>query len=393
MRQLKSFYHYFLSWLGSVIYKNPSKEIFVLGITGTKGKSTTLEIISAILELAGKKTALISSVRTKIAEESSMNFSGMTMPGRFTIQKFLRKAVSAGCEYALVEVTSQGVIQHRHCFIDFNAAILTNLEPEHIESHGSFENYRLAKVVFFKYVADFSKKTAKKFFINSESKDNNYFLAAAGGDDNVVFYNKKDIEELDFKTKLLGDFNLENIAAAAAFTRSMKIDWVTIKTALEKFEGVPGRFEFVQKDPFSIIIDYAHTPDSLEKVYKAVRDLIKKNKLVCVLGAAGGGRDIWKRPVMGKIASKYCDEVILTDEDPFDENPSDIISQIESGMEGKNPERYLDRKEAIREAIKKAEKGGAVVITGKGCEPFIRVKGGEKIPWSDKEIVLEILKN
>lgn len=392
MNRLRPFYHYFLSWLGNLIYRNPSKEIFVLGVTGTKGKSTTLEIISAILETAGKKTALLSSIRKKIGKESKMSCSGMTMPGRFEIKKFLREAADKGCDYALLEVTSQGVIQHRHCFIDFDAAILTNLEPEHIESHGSFENYRSAKADFFRYVAESSKKSEKWFFINSEAKDKNYFLEATEGKNHIILYSRKDMENLNLKTKLLGDFNKENIAAAIAFARSQNISWDVIKTAVENFEGVPGRFEFVQKDPFSVIVDYAHTPDSLEKVYKSVRNLIGNKKMVCVLGAAGGGRDVWKRPVMGKIASQYCDEIILTNEDPFDEDPAGIINQIESGMpKGKPTEKLLDRKEAIYRAVKKAEKGGAVVITGKGCEPFIRVKGGKKIPWSEKGVVLEFL--
>ena len=179
MRFLKSIYHFFLAWVGALLYGFPSRKIFVLGVTGTKGKSTTLELINAILQSSGKKTALISSIRFKIADDTTKNTSGMSMPGRFALQRFLRKAVRAGCQYALVEVTSQGILQHRHRFIDFDAALFTNLHPEHIEAHGSFENYRAAKVSFFEDVAERSGKSPKRFFINEADKSAQYFSAVA----------------------------------------------------------------------------------------------------------------------------------------------------------------------------------------------------------------------
>ena len=161
LNYLKNIYHYVLAWVGSVLSWFPSREIFVLGVTGTKGKSTTVELINEILEAAGKKTAMISSLRFKIGDQSIKNLSSNTMPGRFFIQRKLRQAVNAGCKYFLMEVTSQGIAQHRHRFIDFDAALYTNVKPEHIEAHGSFENYRDAKVSFFDYAAHHSKKPTK----------------------------------------------------------------------------------------------------------------------------------------------------------------------------------------------------------------------------------------
>ena len=400
MSLLRSLYHYLLAWTGSIIYKKPSEKLFVIGVTGTKGKSTVTELINAILEAAGKKTSVISSVRFKNDVLSKPNLTGMTMPGRFFIQKFLKESKDNGCEYAIIEVTSQGVLQHRHRFIDFNAVVIINLEPEHIEAHGSFENYRDSKVRFFKDFADFSKKKPKFFLINSDLKDSQPFLKAAEGKGKIVFFNKKDAEKLKIKTKLIGEFNQENIAAAIAFARSLNIDWETIKRALEFFDGVPGRLEFVEKVPFSVVIDYAHTPDSLEKVYQAIRKTMSRkkdsHKLICVLGAAGGGRDIWKRPVMGEIAAKYCDQIILTNEDPFDEDPAEILSQIEAGILNdakKKVKKVLDRKDAIRTAIKMAKKDDFIIITGKGSEPYMRVAGGKKIPWNEREIARKILNN
>lgn len=390
-------YHYLLAWAGNEIYKKPSKKLYVIGVTGTKGKSTVLELINAILEAAGKRTALSSSVRFKIDSFSESNNTGMSMPGRFFIQRFLSEAFKRDCEYALIEVTSQGILQFRHRFIDFDSALLTNLEPEHIEAHGSFTKYRDTKAGFFKDAGKYSLKQRKLFFFNSDARDIQCFTDAVKGRGNVVFYNKKDVRALKIKTKLIGEFNLENIAAAIAFARSRSIDWETIRSAIESFDGVPGRLEFVQKIPFPVIIDYAHTPDSLEKVYQTGRKTLKKSKkMICVLGAAGGGRDIWKRPVMGGIASKYCDQIILTNEDPFDEDPMEILNQIESGiLDGnkKKIKKILDRKEAIRAAIKSAKKDDLVIITGKGCEPHMRMAKNKKVPWNEKEIVLKILNN
>ena len=311
--KLRRIYHFALAWLGSIIYRNPSKDIFVLGVTGTKGKSTVVELINAIMEGAGKRTAIISSVRFKIGADEKENRTGMTMPGRFFIQRFLRDAVNKDCQYAFIEVTSQGVLQFRDRFINFDNGLLTNLQPEHIEAHGSFENYRRSKINFFRNIGHFSGKANKAYFINSGARDNEMFADAVAGYGKTVFYNKSDLEKMKWKVKLLGDFNLENIAAAISFARSQGVDWETIKNVIENFDGVPGRLEFIQKVPFAIIIDYAHTPDSLEKVYQAVKKHISskktKAKMICVLGCAGGGRDSWKRPVMGEIASRYCDEI------------------------------------------------------------------------------------
>lgn len=398
LNKLKKVYHFCLAWLGSVIYRNPSKDIFVLGVTGTKGKSTVIELINAIMESVGKRTAIISSVRFKIGAESRGNLTGMTMPGRFFIQKFLREAVDKECQYAFIEVTSQGVGQYRDCFINFNAGLLTNLQPEHIEAHGSFENYRSSKIKFFRNSGLYSSKRHKLFFINSAVKDKEMFAEAVAESGKVIFYDKKDLKKMKWKIKLLGNFNLENIAAAVSFARSQNIDWDIIKNTIENFDGVPGRLEFIQKYPFTVIIDYAHTPDSLEKVYETVRAYKEKEngrRLICVLGAAGGGRDVWKRPIMGQIASEYCDEIILTNEDPFDDDPYQIVEQIAAGVEScgrkDSCQIIIDRRAAIKKAVEISENGDVLIITGKGSEPFMHLDKGRRINWNERKIVREIL--
>lgn len=408
IKQLKGVYHFVLAWLGNIVHASPSRKIFVLGVTGTKGKSTTLELINSILEAAGKKTALVSSIRFKIGDKTEKNASGTTMPGRFFLQRFLRKAVSRGCEYALIEVTSQGILQHRHRFIHWNAALYTNLRPEHIEAHGSFGNYRQAKMNFFGYAARQSKKTGKLFFLNEMDSSHQYFASAVNGCGEVVYFSRESFAEKELNRGkesigewLLSNFNLENAAAATAFAQSQGISWPLIRKTLRAFKGVPGRLEYLQRTPFAVIIDYAHTPDSLEEIYRELRAKSvgkKSGNLVCVLGAAGGGRDKWKRPEMGRIAADYCREIILTDEDPYDEDPARIIGDIKSGISNarfptSKIKEIIDRREAIRIALALAKKNDAVIITGKGSENCIHVAGGKKIPWDEREVVEEVIKS
>lgn len=418
-------YHLLWAWFGSVFYHYPSKKIYVIGVTGTKGKTTTLEVLNAILEGAGKKTALLSSLRVKIGEQGEKNKLGNSMPGRGYIQKFLRQAVRAGCSYALIETTSQGVALSRHRFINWNAAILTNLSPEHIESHGSFENYRDAKLSFLRYAA----KKGAKIFLNRDDGKYDFFRNALLKF-HPVAYSQNDAEasrifpnimparamsDIAPPPFLLSDFNKANIAAAAAVTQDIGINEKTTEESLRHFKGVPGRMEFVRSRPFAVIIDYAHTPDSLEAAYRAARELmtnheaqimdqgsnsVPSQKLICVLGAAGGGRDKWKRPAMGKIAAKYCDKIILTNEDPYDESPGKILDEIAAGFSQvpggtyhtEDSEKILDRRDAIKEAISRARPGDVVIMTGKGSEDWIHVARGRKIPWNEREIADGILR-
>ncbi|MBU2109854.1 hypothetical protein KKB71_02820, partial [Patescibacteria group bacterium] len=314
----------------------------------------------------------------------------------FFMQKFLRKAVKQKCQYVILEMTSEGAIQHRHKFIELNALIFTNLAPEHIESHGSFENYRNAKLKYFKALEK-SDKNLKIIIINEDDPNASYFLNF--NIDNKIKYGLKNLESYNIKIpqKLMGEFNLYNISAAIAFAKSQNIDTETVKSAIEKFSGIEGRMEEINEgQDFKIIVDYAHTPDSLEKVYET----FQTSRKICVLGSAGGGRDKWKRPEMGKIASRHCDQIILTNEDPYDENPAKILDDIEAGfseirnsnIEIRNYEKILDRREAIQKSLSYAKTGDAVIITGKGAEPWLMGPKGTKIKWDDREVVREALK-
>jgi len=382
-----SFYHFILAFLGALIYGFPSKKLTLIGVTGTNGKTTTTEMIAAIFEKAGKKIALLNSIRFKIGEKEEINKLRMTMPGRFFIQRFLKKATKEGCEYAIIEVTSEGIKQHRHRFLDFKVAVFTNLAPEHIEAHGSFEKYREAKLKLF-------EATKEIHVINIEDENADYFLRTLAKKKITFGLEKGDfnLKNTEIKIQIPGKFNLYNALAAFSVAKTLGIEEGIVKEALREFKGVPGRMEEVISRPFKVIVDYAFTPNALEKVYQTLINLKPKTynpkpKIICVLGSCGGGRDKWKRPVLGELAAKYCDEVIVTNEDPYDEDPWQIIGEVAEGTKGK-ARKILDRREAIREALKLAKEGDIVVITGKGAEPSI-VEKGKKIPWDDRKVVKE----
>ncbi len=396
---LSPIYHWILSAIAACIYRFPSRHIKIIAVTGTKGKSSTVEIISAILEEAGFKTAITNTIRFKIGNISSDNLYKMSMPGRFFMHKFLRSAVKAGCNYAILEMTSQGAITYRHLFIDFDVFVFTNLSPEHIEAHGSYENYRDAKLSIAKRLI-LSHKKNRIMIANADDKEGDKFLAC-DADEKIPFkinslepytLKKEGIEftinDKKVSTHLSGLFNLYNLLAAITTAKSQKIEDGAIIRAIEKFTGIAGRLENIDAgQDFKVIVDYAHTADSLEKVYQ----VFQSSRMICILGGTGGGRDSWKRKEMGRLADEYCDEVILTNEDPYDEDPRSIVDDVAKGMSSP-PTIIMDRRLAIREGIKRATTGDAVIITGKGTDPYIMGPNGSKTPWSDARVAKEELK-
>jgi len=418
MSLLRSVYHFFFAFFAQLLFGFPSRKLVVVGVTGTKGKSTTVDLLSSIFEAHGEKTAVLSTVRRRLPGADGRNMTGNSMPGRFAIASFLRAAVKNGATHAFIEVTSEGVAQHRHRFIAWDAAVFLNLAPEHIESHGSFEKYRAAKVKFFRYLAH-SRKHPKRFLINDDDTNASFFSAAAQeipGAELIRFSKQWFFTEAATHNVNLGiaenrrwlgewlvpEFNIGNAAAAARLALAYGIPWESVVKGFQIFQGTPGRMEFVQKKPFSVIVDYAHTPDSLEQVYRAARAsfLGENDSLICVLGSAAGGRDTWKRPKMGRLAAEYCDAAVLTNEDPFDEDPMAILMEIERGFSEAAPRRLPsdqawtipDRRQAIRKALTLAKPGDVVLMTGKGTETSIRVAHGKKLPWNERQVAEEELK-
>ena len=397
-RRLQPGYHYLLSLLGAVIYRFPSRHIKIVAITGTKGKTSTTEIVNALLEEAGYRTAVAGTLRFKIDQTEERNMFKMTIPGRFFLQNFLRRAVTAGCDWAVIELTSEGAKVFRHKFVSLDAFIFTNLSPEHIESHGSFENYKEAKLTLARALAS-SAKRPRILVVNADDEHAHDFLAVPA--DIKATYSTKDAEPYTLEkdstvftfdgkplhAHLSGIFNLSNMLAGITFARTVAITPEVIHRTLEKFTGIRGRVERISLgQDFDVVVDYAHTADSLQKVYEVFQD----SRKICILGGTGGGRDTSKREVMGRIAHSFCDEIILTNEDPYDENPEKIINDIQKGIDG-GAEIIIDRREAIAVGLKKARIGDAVIITGKGTDPYIMGPKGTKTPWDDATVAREEL--
>ncbi len=397
-------YHYTLARLSDWYYKHPSKELTVIGVTGTKGKSTVTEILTRILEAEGHTVASLSTIQFKIGPTTERNLYKMTMPGRFFVQKFLRRAVTAGCTHAIIEITSEGAKQFRHSFLELDALIFTNLTPEHIESHGSFEKYKQAKLSIAKRVADSTKRPR---FIVANVDDTHgadfldfpveYALPYSLKDLSLYSLHRDSVSlvfgDVTIRVPLIGVFNVYNILAAITLARAYGISFITIDKALRTIPPVAGRVEKFTSPKgigkqVTAIVDYAHTPDSLEKLYQAFPDVYK----VCVLGNTGGGRDSWKRPEMGAIAERYCDHIILTNEDPYDENPRAIVEQMANAITDKSKlEIIMDRRLAIKTALSIAPDNSYVLISGKGTDPYIMGPRGTKTVWSDAAVVQEEL--
>ena len=399
---LQPMYHYMFSLVGALYYHHPSREITVIGVTGTKGKSTVAELISALLEADGKRTAVAGTIRFKIDEHSEPNLYKMTMPGRFFVQKFLRRAVDAGCDVVILEMTSEAVKQYRHKYIDLDALVFTNLSPEHIESHGSFEKYVAAKFELARSL-EVSIKRPRSVIANSDDAHGELFLSVDVEQkipyslkDTELYTLKKEgvsivLEGVTIRTPLVGLFNVYNSLAAIACARAFGVSLKTCISAFSELPPIHGRVEqFISPKGshknVTAVVDYAHTPDSLLQLYQA----FPKDYKICILGNTGGGRDTWKRPEMGKIASEYCAQIILTNEDPYDENPLSIVESMRRGIEDQSKVHIImDRREAIRTALTEAPDNSVVLISGKGTDPYIMGPRNSKIPWSDATVVRE----
>lgn len=396
-RFLQPVYHFLLAVVGTLIYRFPSRKIFVIGVTGTKGKSSTVEFINAVLSASGKKTAILSTIRFKVGENSHPNKYKMTMPGRFFTQKFLREAVDAGCDYAIVEMTSEGARFFRHTGIHLDALVFTNLSPEHIESHGSFAKYKQAKLRLAKHLSK-SKKPIRMSIANTDNEHAYSFLLYPI--EKNIGYSLSHVHILsedEYKSTIVyhdqeitiplpGKFNISNAIAALTLSNELGLPLQDAKKGIEELSLIRGRVERVNAgQDFSVIVDYAHTDDSLRKLYEA----FPTSRKIAVLGSTGGGRDSWKRPVLGKIADEYADEIILTDEDSYDEDPMKIINEVASGVEKHTPHIIIDRREAIAKALSFARTGDTVLITGKGTDPYIMGPHGTKVEWDDATVARE----
>ncbi len=435
-------YHLIWSWFSDFIYKTPSNNLIVIGVTGTTGKTTSVYMIAKVLERAGFKVGYTSTAMFSDGNKEWLNDKKMTMIGRLFTQKMLRKMVDNKCHYAIIETTSEGIKQFRHRFINYDILVFTGLYPEHIESHGSFEKYKLAKGELFnhlkrcktKYIDDQCyvhkvsgikkidfNRIKKTIIVNGDDENSKYFLSFLA--EKKFAYTNKDklfhkcdiikyggvnmdfkgvsfyVENTFFQLNILGKFNATNAMNAVCVAVSQGIDMKKIKEGLENIESIVGKLEKINVGQnFTAIVDYAFEPNALTKLYETIK-YVPHKRIIHILGSTGGGRDVARRPKLGEIAGQNADIVIITNEDPYDDIPELIIDQIAIGAEkagkeiNKNLFKITDRRKAIISALHEIKKDDILLLTGKGSEQAICIANGEKIEWDDRKVLKDELIN
>jgi UDP-N-acetylmuramoyl-L-alanyl-D-glutamate--2,6-diaminopimelate ligase len=399
-------WHFPLAVFAAVYFRFPARKLKVIGITGTNGKTTTTQFVTKILQEAGKKVAMASTINFVIDGKETVNASKFTTLSAWKLQKFLHDAVRSGAEYAVIETSSHAIDQYRTWGIPYEIAVMTNVTREHLDYHHTMNEYRAVKRRLF--------ELAKMAVVNLDMEDPEEYLSARPYEKKIS-YSTRDpqatllaeridlqlhgseffVDETRFTLALPGLFNVENALAAIGVGMLLGVDMKVMSSALSKVTIVPGRMESIENNRgITILIDYAVTPDSLEKLYQLVSQMKGADSQIIALLGACGERDRGKRPMMGEIVSSYADTLILTNEDPYYEDPQQILDDIERGIsrqEGKEYLRIFDRREAIAKTLATAQAGDIIVITGKGAEETMKI-GVQLIPWNDARVVREELK-
>lgn len=410
-RLVQPIYHFLLAVTGTILYGFPAHKMIMVGVTGTKGKTSTVNFIHSVLSETGQKIGLISTANIKIGEKDLPNKYHMSMPGRFILQKTLKQMRDAGCKYVVLEVTSEGVKQFRHLGLFLDVAVFTNLSPEHLASHGgSFEKYRAAKMRIFK------KKlfnSLKLVLVNEDDENAKFFLEASSAEN--IKFSLEDVSKIeegdsgisfkykgsDFKLNTLGKFNIYNALPAIILGERYGLDFTQIQDGLSGLSLIPGRMEEIKEgQDFKVIVDYAHEKLSMNNLLDTAKNLKKddNNKIIIVLGGDGGGRDEQRLYDMGKAVGEKADMVIVSNSDPYFDDEMTLSKKIsdEAVRAGKvyneNLFILLDRGEAIKKAVELAKKDDIVLLATRGSLNTMSIKG-KKVSSDDRMIAREVLKN
>lgn len=400
--------------IANIIEDYPSKQLKLIGVTGTNGKTTVTHLVEKILEKADKTCGLIGTLGNRASSSKQYDETKHTTPQSPELQKYLRSMIDQGISYTVMEVSSHALEQDRVIGCEFDTAIITNITQDHLDFHITMDNYTNAKLKLFTSL-NTNNKAKKTAIINLDDPSAQKFIDAMGDSVEIITYGissdadivARDIEYsfegtvftckskcdvFEIRLKLKGQFSVYNSLAAIAAALSEEIAVETIQAALSEVENVAGRFEVVSQKPL-VIVDYAHTPDGLENILSAARDLVPSDgKLITVFGC-GGDRDPTKRPKMGRIAQEYSDKIIITSDNPRTEDPQQIITDILAGLKSLNNDRTyveLDRYQAISLAVKEANDSDVLVVAGKGHEDYQILKN-ETIHFDDREVVRSLL--
>jgi UDP-N-acetylmuramoyl-L-alanyl-D-glutamate--2,6-diaminopimelate ligase len=397
IRTLKNFYHLIVAIIANIWFGFPSREVTVIGVTGTDGKTTTSSLIYHILKYAGKQVSLVSTVYAKIGEEEYDTGFHVSTPHSFTVQNFLRNSVNNGDEFFVMETTSHALDQNRVFGVRYEIGVITNITHEHLDYHGTYERYVAAKLKLF---------DAARYRV-ANNDDESYHFIKKRFNTNVITYGLKQADyAFDISKKInkpLPKFNKYNFLAAYAVTKRLKIPDQIIFEAMRTFQMPAGRMEVLETAPVTAIVDFAHTPHSIKEALSSIRkEYIKKKsqRLIHVFGCAAK-RDELKRPIMGEESGTYADLVILTEEDYRDEDVNEISYEIavglhKAGFSEVTPEEFGiknqtftligDRGEAIKKAFAISQPGDVLVFTGKGHEKSL-CRGTTEFPWNEREAV------
>lgn len=393
-----------LAELSNAFYDEPSKKLRLIGITGTNGKTTTSYFLKNIYETSGCKVGLMGTISNYIGNEKID--AKLTTPESNDLNRMLNQMHIAGCDYAVMEVSSHSLALKRVHGLHFSFAVFTNITPEHLDFHRNFENYVKAKKILFDELPVSSSalynnddlhsvdviKDCRGLKYSFGTKSNSQFRISeincdlSGTSFNLNYENK----DYALRTSLVGDFNAYNAAGAFATAKLSGLKDEVIAEGILTTPQVPGRFEILSNGTRKVVIDYSHTPDSLEKTLMVIRNITEKKNPVYTVFGCGGNRDKLKRPLMGKIATELSDKVIVTSDNPRNENPSTIIEEISSGITKDNYQVIEDREAAIEEAIKKSGKNSVILIAGKGHEDYQEISG-VRHHFSDREVAKKIL--
>lgn len=401
--------------LSSVFYRQPSRHMKVIGVTGTNGKTTTTHLIDKILSDQGHVTGLIGTIKTRIGDQEFEMAN--TTPEALELQTIFKQMLDIGTEYPVMEVSSHAVEMKRVAGTEFRTAVFTNLSQDHLDFHESMEAYRHAKAKFFAQLGSgYDEQLDRNKFavVNADDPNADYFTAATmaqvvtyGIDqladvratdvqvaaDGVSFHVTSFAGDAEFRLQLTGKFNVYNALAAIAATLIEGVPLDAIKRSLEAMPGVDGRFETVQAgQDFAVIVDYSHTPDSLENALKTVREFAQ-GRVYCVVGC-GGDRDRTKRPLMAQIAVEQAHVAVLTSDNPRSEDPERILDDMEAGLVGVARTSYVritDRAEAIRWAVEHAQPQDVILIAGKGHETY-QIIGKTKYHFDDREVAIKAIR-
>ena len=389
-QKIKNLYHFVGALLAAIIFNFPSKNIIVIGVTGTDGKTTTVHMIYQVLKESGQKVSMVSTVGAAIGSKVFDTGFHVTTPTSWQIQKYLRRAVDAGHKYFVLETTSHGLDQNRLAFVNLEVGVLTNITHDHLDYHGTWEKYALAKTKLFKNV--------KISILNLDDEKSYEFLKNKSSGKIVTYALSKNsdvnLKNFPIKLQVPGQYNLQNALAANACAQELGIPKQKIKKALSEFAPVKGRMDQVSLGQhFKVYIDFAHTPNALDQALKTLKSQ-SADRLIAVFGAAGQ-RDKSKRELMGSVADAIADIIILTAEDPRTESVKEITSEISKGIkdkvEGKSLFIVEDRQQAIDHATRLASKNDIVGIFGKGHEKTM-CYGKREIPWDEFEVTKKAIK-